>query len=319
MKHNFDFDTILAHIRSDARKALILDTDTYNEVDDQFAVAYAALAEDIDLRALTAAPFYNDRSSSPEDGMEKSYEELLRVRSLLGDDCRTPICRGSRGYLTSMTVPQRSEAADTIVRLAKESEDILYVACIGCFTNVASALLLDPSITEKIIVLLVGGNDFRHESANEFNLEQDRLAARVIFESGVPVILLPAYDGTCELRTTTGEVAYFLGGGKAGAIGEYLVSLFETNEGKTVGEDGVCCSHQRVIWDIAAVAFLRGPDRFCHVFSADSRTVDARGNWTPLDNGRRMLSTEHFNRNEIFSDLFTVLEKNCTQKSGINR
>ena len=40
----------------------ILDTDTFNEVDDQFALAYALFSpEKINLRAVTAAPFFNDR------------------------------------------------------------------------------------------------------------------------------------------------------------------------------------------------------------------------------------------------------------------
>ena len=62
----------------------VLDTDTYNEVDDQFALAYAALSAGIDLEAVYAAPFLNDRSRDPEDGMEKSFEEALQVLSRLG-------------------------------------------------------------------------------------------------------------------------------------------------------------------------------------------------------------------------------------------
>ena len=43
---------------------MVLDTDTYNEVDDQFALAYALRSEDrIDLEAVYAAPFFNDRST----------------------------------------------------------------------------------------------------------------------------------------------------------------------------------------------------------------------------------------------------------------
>ena len=44
----------------------VLDTDTYNEVDDQFALAYALLSEEkLQLRAVTAAPFFNGRSAGP--------------------------------------------------------------------------------------------------------------------------------------------------------------------------------------------------------------------------------------------------------------
>ncbi len=63
----------------------VLDTDTYNEVDDQFALTYAFLAkESLELEAVYAAPFHNSRSTGPEDGMVKSFEEIHRVLDRLG-------------------------------------------------------------------------------------------------------------------------------------------------------------------------------------------------------------------------------------------
>ena len=58
---------------------MVLDTDTYNEIDDQFALVYALISPELDVQAVYAAPFLNDRSTGPGDGMEKSYEEILRV------------------------------------------------------------------------------------------------------------------------------------------------------------------------------------------------------------------------------------------------
>ena len=52
------------------RLDMVLDSDTYNEVDDQFALAYSLLSpERLNVQAVYAAPFYNDRSTGPEDGM----------------------------------------------------------------------------------------------------------------------------------------------------------------------------------------------------------------------------------------------------------
>jgi len=63
----------------------VLDTDTYNEIDDQFALAYAFLSkEKIELEAVYAAPYFNNRSTSAGDGMDKSYQEILRLLKLLG-------------------------------------------------------------------------------------------------------------------------------------------------------------------------------------------------------------------------------------------
>ena len=52
---------------------LVIATDAYNEIDDQFAISYALCASDrVRLLALCAAPFKNERSTGPADGMEKS-------------------------------------------------------------------------------------------------------------------------------------------------------------------------------------------------------------------------------------------------------
>ena len=54
------------------RIPMVLDTDTYNEVDDQFALAYAMLSpEKLHVQAVYAAPFCNKRAATPGEGMKK--------------------------------------------------------------------------------------------------------------------------------------------------------------------------------------------------------------------------------------------------------
>ena len=54
---------------------MVLDTDTYNEIDDQFALVWALLSpEKLAMEAIYAAPFHNARSNGPGDGMERSYD-----------------------------------------------------------------------------------------------------------------------------------------------------------------------------------------------------------------------------------------------------
>ena len=48
------------------RVRAVLDTDTYNEINDQFALVQLVLSpERIGLEAIYAAPFHNDRSTGP--------------------------------------------------------------------------------------------------------------------------------------------------------------------------------------------------------------------------------------------------------------
>lgn len=64
---------------------VVLDTDMYNEVDDQFALSYLLGSGDkLDLKAVYAAPFFNEKSTGPLEGMEKSYHEIFKILSLAG-------------------------------------------------------------------------------------------------------------------------------------------------------------------------------------------------------------------------------------------
>ena len=58
---------------------VVLDTDAYNEVDDQWAIAYLLRSGDrLNLKEIYTAPFFNRKSTSAEDGMLKSYDEILK-------------------------------------------------------------------------------------------------------------------------------------------------------------------------------------------------------------------------------------------------
>ncbi|MHC4542171.1 MAG: hypothetical protein ACYS74_20695 [Planctomycetota bacterium] len=81
---------------------MVLDTDTANEIDDQFAVVYSLISPELDVQAVYAAPFKNSRSSGPADGMEKSYEEILRILSRLDKSPDGFAFKGSSSYLTDV-------------------------------------------------------------------------------------------------------------------------------------------------------------------------------------------------------------------------
>jgi hypothetical protein len=141
---------------------MVLDTDTYNEVDDQFALAYAFLSkEKIELEAVYAAPFHNNRSNGPADGMEKSYDEILRLLKMLGKSPEGFAFRGSNRYLEDVSKPIRSEAALDLVKkaMASSPENPLYVVPVGCITNIASAILIEPEIIKNIVAEYSGGRD----------------------------------------------------------------------------------------------------------------------------------------------------------------
>ena len=165
---------------------VILDTDAYNEIDDQFAIAYLINSQDkATTVGLTAAPFFNQHSDSPEDGMIKSYEEILNILRLAGrEELCASVYEGSRAYLPDEKTPVDSPAARFILEKAQEYsvDRPLSVLAIGAITNVASAILLDPSICEKIVVVWLAGQPFHWPHTVEFNLGQDMLASQLMVE-----------------------------------------------------------------------------------------------------------------------------------------
>jgi inosine-uridine nucleoside N-ribohydrolase len=232
---------------------MVLDTDTYNEIDDQFALVYAYLSkEKIQMEAIYAAPFLNNRSSSAGDGMEKSYEEILRLLSMLGKSPGGFAFRGSDRYLEDVSRPVHSEAALDLVKkaMATTSGDPLYVVPVGCITNIASAILIEPKIIEKIVVVWLGGNGLDWPHQKEFNLMQDVLAARVVLNSGVPLVIMPCQPVVSHFHTTIPELEYYLKG--KSQLSDYLLNM-------TIEYSGGRDTWSKVIWDVTAVAWLVNP------------------------------------------------------------
>lgn len=156
---------------------VVLDTDTYNEIDDQYALAYLIKSEEkLHLKAVYAAPFHNEKSSGPEDGMEKSYQEIHHILDLMEkQELKEHVYRGSAQYLPDEETPVASDAAAHLAALALgyTPEKPLYVIAIGAITNVASALLMKPEIKDRIVLIWLGGNAHEWPDNKEFNLFQD--------------------------------------------------------------------------------------------------------------------------------------------------
>ena len=136
---------------------MVLDTDAYNEIDDQFAISYALRSTDrTDVKAIYAAPFWNGKSTGPLDGMEKSYDEILKIVKLAGRENITPnVFKGSGEYLKDEKTPVDSPAMRDLIDRARKytSDNPLYVVAIGAITNVASAIIAAPDIIDKIVIV----------------------------------------------------------------------------------------------------------------------------------------------------------------------
>lgn len=248
------YDLVTAPYVPEGIVDVVLDTDAYNEIDDQFAIAYLLRCpERARVMGFCAAPFLNDKSTSPADGMEKSYHEIHHILTLAG---RTELCehvyRGSTTYLPDEKTPVDSDAARFMVELSKnyDSENRLYIVAIGAITNVASALLMDPTMKDRVVVVWLAGQDIKNFCAWDFNMMQDIAGARIVMDCQVPVVLVPC-NGVADRFTISGpELEYWFRG--KNELCDYLAdNTIREAESYAKGKPWT-----RVIWDVVAVAWL---------------------------------------------------------------
>lgn len=279
---------------------VVLDTDTYNEIDDQFALSYALFAsEKIRLQAVYAAPFHNERSDGPADGMERSYQEILKLFRLAGRE--TVAFRGAMQYLADEKSPVLSPAAEDLCRraMAYSPENPLYVAAIGAITNIASALLLQPEIADRMVVIWLGGHSIHWPDNREFNCFQDVAAARVVFQSGVPLVMLPCMGVVSACTTTGPELEYWLRG--KNALCDYLCD--HTIEAAEEYAKGRVWS--RVIWDITAIGWLMNENGRLMQDILMPTPVPQYDHRYAFDDARPLCRyVYHINRDALFQNLF---------------
>ena len=253
---------------------------------------------------ITAAPFLNAKSASPEEGMEKSYREILALLTLSGIPKKPAVYSGSRCFLPGEETPVSSPAADFLVAEAKRHtpKAPLYIVAIGAITNVASAFLMAPEeMRENTVVVWLGGHGTHYPHTREFNMIQDVAAARVVMKSGVPLVQLPCMGVVSAFTTTEGELRRWLWG--KNPLADYLVeNTVREAESYAKGK-----AWSRCIWDVTAVAYLLNEgDRFLASDVRPLRLPTYEGVYGP-EEASYIRYVWEVRRDALFTDLFGTL------------
>jgi purine nucleosidase len=331
---------------------LIIDTDAKNEVDDQFAVSWALRSpERFIVDAVYAAPFSHDcfrklspasastdaiggvtYTSHPGDGMEASYQELLKLFELLGRNPDGCVYRGSQNYIGDVGKAVESDAAKDLIHRAMTSDETIYVAAIGAPTNIASALMLEPELVKKIVVVWLGGQPLYFKHGIEFNLMQDVAASQVLFDSGVPMVMIPCMNVASMLSLSKVEVEKYLK--NQSGISDYLANIVLDAFGSE-DDDGMTSAMMRhsylylredrpdeylfqflkskkalsrIIWDISTIAFLKNPSWTPSTLEF-SPILNNNLSWGEEDTDRHQIRVVNYCfRDAIFGDMIQCLK-----------
>jgi len=235
-------------IRTRPRRVLI-DSDAKNEIDDQYAIVRALIAPELRVEGFTAAGFHDRKS-----GAQRSYDEIVRILKLAGLTNTIPVALGSSIPMRDKRTPRPTDATKLIIeRALADDPDPLYVLGLGQFTNLASALLIEPKIKNRVVYACIDG-DYKHEKTPAwgpgiYNWKLDVPAVQAIFESDVRYVHMPARSVSGKMYITRDRVKKHLK--DRGPLYDFLVSLW--NEGEFLRLKG------KILWDIALVHVMIDP------------------------------------------------------------
>ena len=172
---------------------ILFDTDIGDDIDDALALALALQSPELDVRGVTTViddvelrtrlawkelGIYGRRdiplaTGAPEPLLDKVWNNRSRQYEVLTAADEFPPAA-------------RKHAAQLIIETLMSSADKITIVPVGPLTNIALALKGEPRIKQKIErIVLMGGAFFPPRA--EYNILRDRVAAEIVFRSGVPI------------------------------------------------------------------------------------------------------------------------------------
>lgn len=180
-----------------AVRPIILDTDVGTDVDDAFAIAQAARSAALELRAVTTV--YGNvhlRARLARKLLDLLGHERVPVAAGLGQPltpAKVPYWGGweGEGLLTPADVALPLDPRDGVTLILDElaaAQELLTLVAIGPLTNIAAVIQRGGSLLDRIQeIICMAGTMVAGEE--EWNVQCDADAARIVFESGLPVTL----------------------------------------------------------------------------------------------------------------------------------
>ncbi len=262
---------IIRQALSEPVKSLVyIDTDTANELDDPYAIFRALSAPEFSVVGLSSMSW----GGIPDfaEGMRKSQKMNEDILALMGLTDQIAHPQGALTPMPDPSTPVDSPAARDIIAKAKETPDgqKLHVFVLGAYTNIASAMLLEPSIKDKIMVRVIGFNYIDGQiQPNEFNAHGDLNASASLLKSGAELHIMPT-SSLRDFKWAKADVeAHFKG---KGGVPDYLVKRWDEH-----------CPNDatRILWDVAVIeAFLRPNLAVEENFEQDGFSIHV---WTSVD------------------------------------
>jgi len=234
------------------RRKVIIDADTGNEVDDLYAVVRGLIEPSWEVIGLNATQWQTSHWAT-----EKSMEDSHRLNDILLSYLKIGNVASNRGGHDRLydwgNKSQTSAASMFIVKKALEMEDEkLIVVALGALTNVASAILDNPEITDKIRLYWLGSTyDFENGvmKNTDFNSVMDIQAVDVILNSDVELHIIPG--------NVSGKMKFFWDETTEKFAGKFELTDYLIDRWYNHMDAGL---RSRTIWDLALIQAIIFPE-----------------------------------------------------------
>ncbi|MCE7798663.1 nucleoside hydrolase [Sphingobium sufflavum] len=301
------------------RSRLIFVNDLSGDIDGLFAAVHAILSPTSQLRAIVGTG-----TGRPGETARRSTELAREILSLMPRHAAAiAVQEGAPAKLSDIHSPIRSAGTQAIIDEALRTDTSLplYVAVGGGLTEVASALLLEPRIADRMTLVWIGGDAYPAGGTGETNFNIDPLAAQYIFnESRVPIWQIPrAVYGTCLVSDT--EIQAHVA--PHGRIGAWLYArIFEAagrfNGAINVGETWCLGDNPLVVLTALhdwVPSVYRPTFRYERNGSSPSEEVFAPllnrdGTFTPRTDGRKVRIFTAIDNRLMLGDFFAKMQVN---------
>lgn len=269
-------------------RKVILDADTGNEVDDLYAVVRALIEPSWELIALNATQWQSSQWT-----VEKSMEESHRLNQVLlgelGMSGTVKAYRGGDDRLYDWGYrAQHSAASYYLIQEANKysSDDKLTVIALGVLTNIASAILIEPSIQDKIDLYWLGTTyDFEEDilRKRDFNCMMDPQALAEVLDSEVELHVIPV--------SVANQMTFNYEETKNKFPADHTLTRFLLERWYNHLDGG---RKQRVIWDLALIEAIIHPDWATQQQVKTSKENGNRSVWYYSDIDEDKMRTDFF-------------------------
>ena len=291
---------------------VVLDCDTKNEVDDQFAIAHALGLPPgtLDMRGVVSV--HNTTAHGPAS-RDIYQEEAERVVALC--ESETPCVPGAEHPMEDRQTPVESEGLGLLVEEARRGP--LTIIATGPATDVASLLLVAPELRENIRVVWLGGfgdeeSYGRFNMGGELNGRADIASWRVLFGESMELLQVPGWSGPHKVLVEAASFAEelrMLGRSVADYLAEILLEWVTDYDGN-IDPQG-----QKIIWDVACVSAVADPESVT-VDRLAVPTLDAAGAHDFSRRGREIDIVADLNKERVLQSLMAALERHPTGKNS---